>query len=51
MLANFDPFLTIQLVLSLVLALAGVAALGERYVGGEEGRRTGAERIASRSGN
>ncbi|WP_324756667.1 hypothetical protein [Haloarcula montana] len=49
--ANFDPFLTIQLVCSLVLTLAGVAALAERYMGGEEGRRTGAERIAGRSGN
>jgi len=49
--ANFDPFLTIQLVCSAVLTLAGVAALAERYVGGEEGRRTGAERIASGSGN
>ncbi|MFC6975505.1 hypothetical protein ACFQL1_13965 [Halomicroarcula sp. GCM10025709] len=49
--ANFDPFLTIQLVCGLVLAVAGLGALAERYVGGEEGRRTGAERIASRSGN
>jgi hypothetical protein len=51
LLANFDPFLTIQLICSLVLTLAGVAALAERFVGGEEGRRTGAERIANRSGS
>ena len=51
LLARFDPYLTIQLVCSLVILASGLGALANRYVGGEEGRRSGAERIAARSGN
>lgn len=49
--ARFDPFLTIQLVCSLVIIAAGVGVFADRFIGGEEGRQTGAQRIAARSGN
>jgi hypothetical protein len=41
-----DPFLTVMLVLSAVIAAAGAAAGVERIRGGAEGRQTGAQRIA-----
>lgn len=49
--ARFDPFLTVQLVCSLAIIATGVGVVADRFVGGEEGRQTGAQRIASRSGN
>ena len=49
LLARFDPFLTVQLVCSLLIALTGVGIIADRFVGGEEGRQTGAQRISARS--
>ncbi|GGN85798.1 MULTISPECIES: hypothetical protein [Haloarcula] len=46
-----DPFLTVMLLFGLVVTAGGAAALVDRYVGGEEGRQTGAQRIAKRAGN
>ncbi|MBX0321751.1 hypothetical protein EGH21_01775 [Halomicroarcula sp. F13] len=46
-----DPFLTVMLVLGLVVTAGGAAAIVDRYLGGEEGRQTGAQRIAKRAGN
>jgi hypothetical protein len=47
--ARFDPYLTIQLVCSLVVVATGVGVFADRVLGGEEGRQTGAQRIAGRS--
>lgn len=49
--ARFDPYLTIQLVCSLVVVATGVGVFADRVIGGEEGRQTGAQRIAAQSGN
>ncbi|MFC7020047.1 MULTISPECIES: hypothetical protein [Haloarcula] len=47
--ARFDPYLTIQLVCSLLIVASGIGVFADRIVGGEEGRQTGAQRIAGRS--
>ncbi|QIO22318.1 hypothetical protein [Haloarcula sp. JP-L23] len=46
-----DPFLTVMLLFGLVVTAGGAVAIVDRYVGGEEGRQTGAQRIAKRAGN
>ncbi|MBV0923525.1 hypothetical protein KTS45_04865 [Halomicroarcula limicola] len=48
LLAPVDPFLTIMLALGAVMVVGGAAAILERFIGGEEGRQTGAQRIANR---
>jgi len=47
--APVDPFLTLMVAFSLVVVVGAVAAGVERIRGGEEGRQTGAQRIAGSS--
>ena len=44
-----DPFLTLMLAFGAVITVGGVIALVDRFRGGEEGRQSGAQRLASQA--
>jgi hypothetical protein len=46
-----DPILSIMFAAGAVVTVGGLVGILGRILGGEEGRRTGAERISGRAGN
>jgi len=44
-----DPFLTLMLASALAVTVGAVIALVDRFRGGEEGRQSGAQRLASKA--